>query len=49
MLEIQQKLISNGACYAAMSGSGSTLFGIFENEPEKLKLAIPNQQFCLEL
>lgn len=49
MLEIQKKLISNGACYAAMSGSGSTLFGIFENEPEKLKLTIPNQQFCLEL
>ena len=49
MFEIKNKLISNGALYAAMSGSGSTLFGIFEKEPEKLALAISNQQFCLEL
>lgn len=49
MLEIKNKLISNGALYAAMSGSGSTLFGIFEKEPEKLALTISNQQFCLEL
>ena len=49
MLEIKKNLIENGAQFAAMSGSGSTLFGIFENEPEKLKLTIPNQQFCLEL
>jgi 4-diphosphocytidyl-2C-methyl-D-erythritol kinase len=49
MLEIKKNLIENGAQFAAMSGSGSTLFGIFETEQEKLKLAIPNQQFCLEL
>jgi len=49
MLEIKQNLINKGAQYAAMSGSGSTIFGIFEKEPEKLDLAISNQQFCLEL
>ena len=49
MLEIKQNLINKGAQFAAMSGSGSTLFGIFEKEPEKLALAISNQQFCLEL
>jgi 4-diphosphocytidyl-2C-methyl-D-erythritol kinase len=32
-----------------MSGSGSTLFGIFETEQEKLDLPISNQQFCIEL
>lgn len=49
MLDIKNKLIANGALYAAMSGSGSTLFGIFEKEPVKLELSISNQQFCLEL
>ena len=49
MLDIKNKLIANGALYAAMSGSGSTLFGIFEKEPEKLELPLSNQQFCLEL
>lgn len=29
---IKEKLYANGAIYAAMSGSGSTLFGIFEKE-----------------
>jgi len=34
--EIKTELISKGALYAAMSGSGSTVFGIFDkkNEPE---------------
>lgn len=49
MLDIKNKLIANGALYAAMSGSGSTLFGIFEKEPEKLELPLSNQQFCLQL
>lgn len=49
MLDIKNKLVANGALYAAMSGSGSTLFGIFEKEPKKLELSISNQQFCLEL
>jgi 4-diphosphocytidyl-2-C-methyl-D-erythritol kinase len=30
--EIKDKLYSLGALYASMSGSGATVFGIFENE-----------------
>ena len=32
---IKSKLYSEGAIYAAMSGSGSTLFGIYREEPTK--------------
>lgn len=35
LAEVKEKLYSEGAVYVAMSGSGSTLFGIFENEPKK--------------
>lgn len=31
--EVKQNLYSEGAIYAAMSGSGSTLFGIFKDQP----------------
>lgn len=31
---IKQDLYNKGAVYAAMSGSGSTLFGIFDNKPK---------------
>lgn len=31
--ELKDKLYSNGAIYASMTGSGSALFGIWENEP----------------
>lgn len=34
LLEIKNMLYENGAIYAAMSGSGSTLFGIFNEEPQ---------------
>lgn len=34
---IKEKLYQQGAKYAAMSGSGSALFGIFETEPNGLK------------
>ncbi len=34
--EIRQQLYNHGALYAAMSGSGSTVFGIFKNEPAPL-------------
>lgn len=33
--EVKQELYSVGALYASMTGSGSTVFGIFENLPEK--------------
>ncbi len=36
LAELKEKLYWEGAIYAAMSGSGSTLFGIYENEPKKL-------------
>ena len=32
--EIKQRLLSAGAIYAAMSGSGSTVFGLFKNDSE---------------
>ena len=32
--EIKQRLLSAGALYAAMSGSGSTVFGLFQNNAE---------------
>ena len=43
--EIKAELISNGALYASMSGSGSTVFGIFD---KKLKpvFNFPAHYFC---
>ena len=35
LAEIKAKLYTEGAIYAAMSGSGSTLFGIYKNEPSR--------------
>ncbi len=32
--EIKQRLLETGAVYAAMSGSGSTVFGLFQNNTE---------------
>lgn len=42
--EIKEKLYSNGAVYASMSGTGSTVFGLFEKEntPE---LNFPKEYF----
>ena len=34
--EIKEKLYEQGAIYAAMSGSGSSMFGLFKNEPNIL-------------
>ena len=43
--ELKSKLLSYGAFYAAMSGSGSSVFGLFKDEP-KLKLAdFPSDYF----
>lgn len=35
--EIKNKLYENGALFALMSGSGSTMFGVFKNEENALK------------
>ncbi len=32
--ELKENLYQNGATYASMTGSGSTVYGIFENEPD---------------
>lgn len=37
LAEIKQKLYDLGAAYAAMSGSGSAIFGIFKNEPVNIE------------
>lgn len=37
IVEIKQTLYKMGAVYSAMSGSGSALFGIFEDKPEGLE------------
>lgn len=34
---IKQDLYAHGAVYAAMTGSGSTMFGIFSSEPEPIR------------
>ncbi len=36
LAEIKKQLYTNGASYAAMSGSGSTLFGIYTKKPQPL-------------
>ena len=40
--EIKQQLYDMGATYAAMSGSGSALFGLFKEQPDSLSQAFPN-------
>lgn len=44
ILEIKEELYNQGALYASMSGSGSAVFGIF-NEQKDLKAQFPNY-FC---
>ncbi len=39
---VKEQLYKMGATYAAMSGSGSALFGLFRNHPEALDQAFPN-------
>ena len=36
MTDIKKELVNLGAAYAAMSGSGSTLFGLFTQKPQNL-------------
>jgi len=45
--DIKAKLYKIGATYAAMSGSGSALFGLFQQCPEKLGQTFPDMfTFC---
>jgi 4-diphosphocytidyl-2-C-methyl-D-erythritol kinase len=39
--EIKQKLYDSGAIYASMSGSGSAVYGLFEETP-KIEACFPN-------
>lgn len=43
--EIKSKLIDRGAVYASMSGSGSSVFGLFKSEPEFTTLDFPEDYF----
>jgi len=43
--EIKSKLLENGAVYAAMSGSGSTVFGLFKVEPQIAAIDFPTDYF----
>ena len=50
LAQIKNELYEKGAFYAAMSGSGSTLFGCFEHEPsESFRLLRPSifEKMCL--
>ena len=49
MSEIKENLLQEGAVFAAMSGSGSTLFGIYETLPTPIDFPESYQQFCLSL
>lgn len=44
---IKERLVASGATYAAMSGSGSSVFGLFRNEPPAL--AWPEHYFVRSL
>lgn len=39
LCEVKEQMYANGAEYAAMSGSGSTIFGIFAKEPDMTQFA----------
>ncbi len=44
--EIKEKLYNEGAIYSAMSGSGSTVFGIFPLEKDTSNIKFPLHYFC---
>ena len=47
---IKEKLYEHGALYAQMSGSGSTIFGIFGQKPTNIKELFPNMfTYCVRL
>jgi 4-diphosphocytidyl-2-C-methyl-D-erythritol kinase len=47
--EIKQKLYHQGAAYASMSGSGSTLFGLFRSRPNCEELFSDHFTFVCQL
>lgn len=48
--DIKNKLYNLGALYAAMSGSGSTIYGIYKNKPENISDLFPDcQTFVVKL
>ena len=42
LAQLKQEMYESGAVYAAMSGSGSTIFGIFDEEPSDIKSKYPD-------
>jgi len=44
--DIKSQLYQAGAYYAAMSGSGSSVFGLFETKPSGIDF--PEHYFCFE-
>ena len=40
--EVKERLYKMGATYAAMSGSGSALFGLFRERPDQLDREFPD-------
>lgn len=49
LMRLKQQLLADGAEYAAMSGSGSTIFGVFEDNAESramLKLRLQDKEFA---
>ena len=50
LADVKEKLYENGALYAQMSGSGSTIFGIFGQKPTNIKELFPNMfTYCVRL
>ena len=44
-MQVKEALYQQGAIYAAMSGSGASVFGIFNKKPNLQELEKANQVF----